>query len=130
MGPSRNGPRLLAIRRCCTHCPVVNCVWYQAYTWRVDGRPCMIGCYSDNCRNKIPTCTPPPWGRPRSPTDLRIKTNMNRHIVEASEAALLILQVTHHVVFHQDALVFTQPVLTGLLRRHLRGPHAYQYHFL
>ena len=74
---------------------------------------CISGFPSENCCNRGPTWTPPHGGRPRSPTDLRLMTNVNRNIEEAHESALILCQSIRPFIFLPDAPEFSPSVPTG-----------------
>ena len=69
----------------------------------------MDGCPLEKCFNKVPTCTPPPGGRPKAPTAPSPTTKVNRNISEATEAALILFQVAHQV--HPDIPAFPPHIL-------------------
>ena len=103
----------LIIRQCCTHRTGVKCVQAQACPCRATNCPCMSGCPSENFRNRGPTGTPPPGGKPRAPTDLRLMSNVNRNIEEAHESALILCQATPPpIFFHPDAPYLSLNILT------------------
>ena len=106
-------PGSLMIQQWCTHRPSVKYVQAQACPCRATNCPCMSGCPSENFRNRGPTGTPPPGGKPRAPTDLRLMSNVNRNIEEAHESALILCQATPPpIFFHPDAPYLSLNILT------------------
>ena len=76
----KKGPIHLTIRQCCTHRKELKFARSQACTRKRVVLSCTVIYPSYDCRNKGPTCTLPPSGRPRTPTSPRIMTNVNQKI--------------------------------------------------
>ena len=112
MGPSGTRPLPLMIRQCCTHRTGLECVQIQECSFRVANRSCM-SCFPKKCRNKGRTRNPPPRGRPRAPTSLRLMTNVNRNIEEAIKSTLILYQANPQAVFNPYIPEFSPNILTG-----------------
>ena len=112
-GPSGTGPLPSTICQCCTYRPGVKCVQAQSYPCWESNQACTSSSPPENFLNKGPTRTPPPGGRTRAPTTLRLPTNVNQNIEEAHESDLILCQATPSVVFHPEVPDFSPNVLTN-----------------
>ena len=111
MGPSGTGPQPFSILRCYTHRPGMKCVLVQSCLFISANRVCTSGCPSVDFRSKVPTCSPPPGGRPRVPNAPELTTNINQNIAESTKSSPILFQVIPQVIFHPVAPVFSPNIL-------------------
>ena len=95
------------------HRPGVKCVQANVGPCGATNCPCTSGFPSENFRNRGPTRTSPPGGRPRSPTALSLTTNTNQNTEVAHKSALILCQANPPVVFYPYAPLFSPSAPTG-----------------